>query len=263
LPTDVGEGQINALEKNLAVLEALSEIGGPHRLGDLARRATVGKPSAHRILQDLVRSGFATSPETGYYERGPRLLALASMVLGEEQRTRSVSSVLERLRASTGHTVHFAVLSGTEAVYVHKVNANQPYEMASRVGMRIPLHCTSIGKAVLASLEPATLDELWATVRPTARTPNTLTSRRAIERELARVRDQGFAIDDEENELKVRCVGAPVFEAHGKVVGGVSVSALVFQMSREDAEALAPQVIATATELGELLSGPAPGRDGA
>jgi IclR family acetate operon transcriptional repressor len=237
------------------VLEALSHVGGPHRLADLATGAAVGKPSAHRILAELVKTGFATSPATGYYARGPRLLALASMVLGEEARTRSVASVLEGLRAATGHTVHFAVLSGTEAVYVHKVNANQPYQMASRVGMRIPLYCTAVGKCMLAWLEPPTLEDIWARVKPVARTPKTLTTRRRLERELATIRAQGFSIDDEENELNVRCVGAPVFDQHDRVLGGVSVSALAFQMSCSEAAAVAPELIEAARLLGVVLSG--------
>jgi IclR family acetate operon transcriptional repressor len=179
------------------------------------------------------------------------------MVLGEEARTRSVASVLEGLRAATGHTVHFAVLSDTEAVYVHKVNTNQPYEMASRVGMRIPLYCTAVGKCMLAWLEPQALEDVWARVKPVARTPRTLTTRRRLERELATIRSQGFAIDDEENELNVRCVGAPVFDQQDRVLGGVSVSALAFQMSGSEAAALSPALIEAARALTVVLSGSA------
>jgi IclR family acetate operon transcriptional repressor len=246
------------LEKNLAVLEALSHTDGPHRLADIATSAAVGKASVHRILQELVSSGFATSPMTGYYAPGLRLLGLASMVVGEETRTRSVGSVLEALRAKTGHTVHFAVLSDTEAVYVHKINADRAYEMASRVGMRIPLYCTAVGKCILAWLEPEALADVWGKLKPVARTPNTFTTLPELTSELAVIRKQGFSIDEEENEFSVICVGAPVFDQRRRVVGGVSVSALVFQMSLQDARALAPEVIAAAHQVALLVAPPAP-----
>jgi IclR family acetate operon transcriptional repressor len=247
---------INALEKNLAVIEALSRGGGPHRLGDIASASGVGKPSAHRILQDLVRSGFATSPEPGSYAAGPRLLAVASMVLGDGAGAATVTSVLRGLSTETGFTVHFAVRSDTEAVYVQKVNADQPYEMASRVGMRVPLYCTAVGKCMLAWLDATTVDELWSRISPAPRTPHTITTRRRLGRELGTVRRQGYSVDDEENERNVRCVGAPVWDAHHQqVIGGVSVSALVFQLSPVDAESLAPAVVTAAGHLAEVLPG--------
>jgi IclR family transcriptional regulator, acetate operon repressor len=240
----------------LAVLEALSRVGGPHRLGDIATGSGVGKPSAHRILQDLVASGFAAAPTPGAYSPGPRLLALASMVLGDEATASTVASVLHRLGAATGFTVHLAVRSDVGAVYIHKINSDQPYEMASRVGMRVPLYCTAVGKCMLAWLDRTEIDDLWNRTTPTARTANTITTRRKLGRELAVIREQGYAVDDEENERNVRCIGAPVWDAQRtRVIGGVSVSALVFQLTRTDADDLAPAVVATATELAGVLPG--------
>jgi IclR family acetate operon transcriptional repressor len=216
----------------------------------------VGKPSAHRILQDLVRSGFAASPEPGCYAAGHRLLAVASMLLGEGTHTATVTSVLGELGADTGFTVHFAVRSDTEAVYVQKVNADQPYEMASRVGMRVPLYCTAVGKCMLAWLDPPAVDDIWGRITPAPRTGNTITTRRRLARELGTIRRQGYSVDDEENERNVRCVGAPVWDAqHHQVIGGVSVSALVFQLSPADVADLAPLVVAAAQRLAQVLPG--------
>lgn len=227
---------------------------GPHRLGDIAARAGVGKPSTHRILQELTDRGFARLERPGYYAPGPRLIALASEVLGEDRWSHGVLSVLQALRSATGHTVHFAIRSGHEAIYVQKLNADQPYQMVSKVGMRIPLYCTSIGKFVLAWLDAEEIGSLWSHLSFTARTPNTLTSRQELEKELLVVRSEGFAIDNEENELNVRCVGAPVFDHKGQVIGGVSVSALVFQLSSTGAIELAPTVVKSGFELSSVIS---------
>lgn len=247
--TNVGGSAINALEKDLAVLEALSYADGPHRLAEIVARVGIGKPSVHRILQEMVRSGFATGLPGGYYAPGPRLVAVASMVVTEEQRIRDIPAVLESVRDATGYTVHFAVRSGNEAVYTHKVNSDKPYQMRSRVGMRIPLYCTSIGKCILAWLEPAVAEEILDHSPLAPRTPNTLTTRALLMDELARIREQGFAIDNEENEANVRCAGVPVFDAGGTVIGGMSISTLVFELSLDEATALAPRLTSAAGQL--------------
>jgi IclR family transcriptional regulator, acetate operon repressor len=244
-----GSSAINALEKDLAVLEALSYADGPHRLAEIAARAGIGKPSVHRILQEMVRNGFATGLPGGYYAPGPRLVAVASMVVAEEQRLRDVPAILESVRDATGYTVHFAVRSGDEAVYIHKVNSDKPYQMRSRVGMRIPLYCTAIGKCVLAWLEPAVAEAILDRTPLAPRTSSTLTVRGKLMDELARIREQGFAIDNEENESNVRCAGVPVFDRDGAVIGGISISTLVFELSLEEATALAPRLTSTAGQL--------------
>jgi IclR family acetate operon transcriptional repressor len=196
-----------------------------------------------------VRSGFATGLPGGYYAPGPRLVAVASMVVAEEQRLRDVPAILESVRDATGYTVHFAVRSGDEAVYIHKVNADQPYQMRSRVGMRIPLYCTSIGKCILAWLEPAVAEAILDRTPLAPRTPNTLTTRALLKDELARIREQGFAIDNEENEANVRCAGVPVFDRDGTVIGGMSISSLVFELSLDEAASLALRLASAASQL--------------
>jgi IclR family acetate operon transcriptional repressor len=237
------------------LVEALSRVDGPHRLADIAARAGVEKSSAHRILQDLVNGGYASSHGSGHYGAGPRLIALASEVLGGEPWTHQIASTLEALQHATTHTVHFAIRSELEVVYVQKVNADQPYQMVSRVGMHISLHCTAIGKCVLAWLGPDELASLWPRLELIAQTPKTLTTRRSLEPELDHIRRQGYAIDDEENELNVRCVAAPVFDQSARVVGGVSVSALKFQLPLEEARKIAPTVIESARQLSQSFTG--------
>ena len=144
----------------------------------------MSKSSAHRILQDLVSSGFASSDHAGRYAAGPRLVALASEVLGEELWTHRIASVMEELRLDF-FTVHFAIRSELEVVYVQKANPNQAYQISSRIGSRIPLHSTAIGKCVLAWLGEDELEALWPRLKLTSRTPSTLTSRGALEAELA------------------------------------------------------------------------------
>jgi IclR family acetate operon transcriptional repressor len=124
--------------------------------------------------------------------------------------------------------------------------------------MRLPLHSTGIGKAILAALPE---DEALALLERTGmprRTPNTITTARAMREEMRRIRARGFAIDDEENEANIRCVAAAVYGHLGRPVGGVSVSTLTFELSAEGAAALAPEVMETAARISAALGAPAP-----
>ena len=138
----------NAVEKTLAVLDAL---GDHERIADIAESTGLHKSTVHRILQDFARLGFAHVTDRGTYQGGTRILGLAGRVLARTDAAERAGPVLADLQERCGGTVHFAILDGDEAVYVAKVEGNKPYRMASRIGMSIPLYCTSIGKAVLAA----------------------------------------------------------------------------------------------------------------
>jgi DNA-binding IclR family transcriptional regulator len=243
---------MDATEKTLSVLDALD--GARSRLGDIAERAELPKSTVHRILRRLVERGYARAQGDGVYVLGPRVLTMAGAMLGRLDATKLAAPVLRGLHADVGHTVHFAMLSDDEAVYLEKlVDPALPYQFASRVGGRIPLHCTAIGKSLLADMETLPRLEL---VR---RTPQTLVSMGALRAELSLVRERGFAIDDEENERNIRCVGAAVRDHTGAATHAISVSALTVELSFDDAVALGPRVVAAADAVSEAL-GARPGR---
>jgi IclR family acetate operon transcriptional repressor len=244
-------GAGNAVSKALNVLEAAVAGAGPRRLGDIAADAGVPKASVHRILATLGELGFIASEGDGTYRVGPRMLALA-----EEAKavgTTGIGDVLSALAAKVGQTVHMALRSGNYAVYVQKVEADQPYRMASRVGMRLPLHCTAIGKSVLAHLSEEEVKVVVAGAGLPARNAKTITDAVRLVEELATIRGQGYAIDDEENETTVRCIGAPVFDRGGAVVGGVSISTVTFLVPRDQLVSFAPGLLSAAEEVGALL----------
>ncbi|GAA1770110.1 IclR family transcriptional regulator [Luedemannella helvata] len=245
----------SSIDKTLAVLEALAEH---QRVTDIAAATGVSKSTAHRILQALVLWGFARPDGTGSYEPGPRILTLAGRVMFRFDPARQSSGTLRALCESTGFTTHFAIRSLDEAVYVDKQEGRRPFQMLSRVGMGIALHTTAIGKAILAQLSD---DEVLAICRRTGlprRTPNTLTSEEDLLTHLARVRAVGYAVDDEENEPGIRCVGAPVFDHTGQVLGGISISTLTIVSDMAGLEQRAPEVIAAARDVSAALGADTP-----
>ncbi|MBO0849118.1 MAG: IclR family transcriptional regulator [Pseudonocardia sp.] len=241
----------NAVSKAVRVLEEAVRTGGPRQLADIAADAGVLKPSTHRILATLVELGYVASLGGGIYTAGPRIRALAAGVDGSA--TGDVAAELAALRRSVGQTVHLALRSGDQAVYTHKVEADQPYTMTSRVGMRLALHCTAIGKAILAHLPDDELTRIVKGTRLPPRTPNTHTDPASLRADLSEVRRLGYALDDEENESTVRCLGAAVLDGEGNPLGAVSISTVVFLVPTEQLLGFAPMLIETAKRIGPLL----------
>ncbi|WP_170141097.1 IclR family transcriptional regulator [Allonocardiopsis opalescens] len=241
------------MDKTLGILEALVEHS---RIAEIAAATDLPKSTVHRILQTLVERGFARTDGQGSYVGGPRILALAGRYLQRLDLPQRVRPVLEDLQRRTGWTVHLALLSGDEAVYAAKVEGDKPYHLASRVGMDLRLHCTSIGKAILAAMPDDQVREVLRRTGMKARTPNTLRRPAALLAELAEVRRKGYAEDHEENELGVCAVGAAVFDHTGQVTGGVSAAALVHEPAAGTTEWRGEQVIATAAEVSALLGAP-------
>lgn len=216
--------KMNSIEKALAVMRVLSSPDGPHRLADIARHLQLNSPSVHRILQTLVANNYAVATGDGSYAAG-----LAMRALGAERSDDLVSEailILEDLQRATGHTVHFAAFTGSSAVYVAKVESAKPYQMASRVGMPIKLHRTSIGKSILAALPQEEAQELL--LAELDMKAENFAGLDAFHRDLDEVRARGFAIDDEENEPNVRCAGAVVRDAKGRPIGGISISEITY-----------------------------------
>jgi IclR family acetate operon transcriptional repressor len=247
--TRTGGGSI---DKALTVLEALAEH---HRVTDIAAGTGLPKSTVHRILQSLVGWGFARTDGTGGYVPGPRILTLAGKVMSRFDPAQHADSALQGLRDRTGFTVHFAIRSGDEAVYVQKLEGLRPYQMASRVGMSMRLHSTSIGKAILAQLRDDEVTAITSRTGLERRTPQTITDGAALLRHLAEVRRRGYSVDDEENETGIRCVGAPVFDHTGAVMGGISVSGLAFEVAPDD-DALGTEVVGAAREVSLALGAP-------
>lgn len=244
-------------EKTVAVLAAL---GDHDRITDIVAATGLPKSTVHRILQTLVATGFARVTDAGRYVGGPAILRLAGRLLTRVDLAHSAQAPLGVLRQRTGSTVHLALLNGDEAVYVAKLEGHKPYQMASRVGMAVPLHCTSIGKSILAQLPEQEVRALVGRTGLPARTDRTLVDADALLAHLGTVRASGYAVDDEENERGVRCAGAAVFDHTGSVVGGLSVSNLVVDDTAPPLAELGSAVVAAAGEVSATLGAPTAGR---
>lgn len=214
--------------KALQLLLALARAEGPVRLAELGRDCGLSKPTAHRVLAGLRELAWVQAHDGGRYGLGPQAGAFAAMAA---PRT-SLEQHLAVLRDTVGHTVHAGVLLGDHVVYTHKLDGHDQFAMRSRVGATAPLHCTAIGKAVLAHLPDERVAAVLAAGLP-RHTAATLADPDALRAELGFIRERGWSVDEEENEANVRCVAALVPETPGHPLRAVSISTVTFLTDRE------------------------------
>jgi IclR family acetate operon transcriptional repressor len=242
--------QKSAIGKAVAVIEAMTRN---HRLSEIARATGLPTSTVHRILQDLVELGWCRESADRTYTPGARLLTVVGQATDSLGVLQAARPSLRELCERTGHTVHLALREGDEAVYVDKLDGRRIYRMRSRIGLSIPLHSTAIGKALLARLPDDEVRMIAARTGLPARTERTITDVSTLLSHLTLVRRHGFAVDNEENEVHVRCVGAAIIDHRGIPIGGLSISSLAFELDAEHIRTFAPLVIRAAREVSAAL----------
>jgi IclR family acetate operon transcriptional repressor len=240
---------VAVLGKALDLLETLAsepDLG----LSELSQRTGVSKGSAFRVLSTLQARGYvAKDNETHKYEPGPKLLALSHAVLARLDLVHSARSILERLQREFDETVNLGVLSEGQVLYLDMVESRQGLRMAAQVGARDALHSTALGKAMLAALPAAEARQLFMSYRRVRATARTLVSLNELEGDLAHVRRRGYSLDDEENEIGARCVGAAVLDARGRPVAAISISGPASRLSVDVLERIGAAVRDAAHEI--------------
>lgn len=215
--------QLTTVTKALQVLQAFSYEQPVLGVSELARKLGMGKSSVHRVLSTLAEQGFVTKTEGDRYRLGLKLHELGQLVVSSLELRQVAHGPLERLRNDSGETVHVAVLEGTDAMYVHRIESQSTLRTFSRVGRRVPAHTTSSGKCLLAFGDPSAIDlVVQAGLKRIG--PRSITSENAFRDALAKIRVNGYVVSVEENERGVLSIGAPVFGHDGSCIAAVSMA---------------------------------------
>ncbi len=248
-----GRPKVQSVDRTLDVLEALASRRGATGISELSQLVGLHVSTVHRLLATLVDRGYVRQdPESSRYHLGSRVFTLASAADVHLDLRLVARPYLERLMRNSGETANLVTLSDGEVVYLDQVASMHLVKMFTSPGMRAPLYCTGSGKAMLAFGPAANVERVLS--EPLARrTPKTLANRAAFENELARIRERGLAIDDEEMEEGVRCIAVPIFDRRAAVAGALSVSGPTTRMTHERVERLAPVILALAAELSAQL----------
>lgn len=239
-------GSLSSVSSALRLLKVFSVEQSELGISALAKELDVAKSTAHRLAATLANEGFLEqSPDNGRYRLGLALFELGTLV----RRRMDVSTLglplLTELRNTSREAVHLAVLAQSDIVYLYNLESSQAVGTKSYLGMRKPAFCTSEGRVLLAFAGPelpaAVLKEELA-----PRTGNTVTDREALLRMFEEVRQNGYAVDDEESEVGMRGLAAPVRDASGRVIAAVGLSGPMQRLSKKEVRRLVPQVVATA-----------------
>jgi len=253
--TEPERNRSGAVRRALGILEALVEpsaSGHPVSLAELARTTGLNKATLLRLSEPLQEAGLVSRDGLGHFALGVGALRLGEAYLAGVDLRGAARPILEELVADSGETAHLVVFDEPYVVYVDKVDSTSAVRMHSRIGGRMPLYCTAAGKAMLAWLPGETVDRVLALPTP-PRTERTLTSAAAVRENLAVIRERGWSMDDVENEPDIRCVGAPVFDRSGAVVGACSLSGPDQRITPSRALELGPRVRAAADAIGRRL----------
>lgn len=248
------DGVIQSLQRGLGIMEVVAARGSGATLVEISRELGLHPSTAFHLLRTLVALGYLSQDgSTRTYRLGSKVFQLGASASTEGRLVDVAESFVAELARESRETSHLAVHEHGRAVVICKGDGSGPLVVSERIGTRRPLHCTAIGKVLLAYLpEPEVLASLSQTrlLRYTART---IIDRASLERELTRVRERGYAVDDEEFSQGVRCVAAPVFNVSGQLVAALGVSGPTIRVTRERMAELITLVTGSARRLSRHL----------
>ncbi|CAB3705846.1 IclR family transcriptional regulator [Achromobacter pestifer] len=241
---------IQVIERAMRLLDALAAQQDPVTLKELSATTGLHASTAHRILNDLVVGRYVERVDNGLYQLGMRLLELGSLVKGRLNVREAAISAMRSLHKLTGQTINLSVQQGDEIVYIDRAwSERSGMQVVRAIGGRAPLHLTSTGKLFLSTGDTRQVRAYALRTGLAGHTRNSLTDLDRLERELALVRRHGYARDNEELELGVRCIAAGIFDDTGKLVAGLSISAPAERLQDDWIKAL----VDTAASISEAL----------
>lgn len=244
----------DTISRLFQVIEFMAASNDWVSLRTMARELHINAATAFRILNTLKELGYVRqAPQDSKYQLTLKIAGISAQVLEKVQLRQIAHPFLQYLTSITNETTHLSILDGNEFVYIDKVDNTQAMRMRSRVGQRGQLYCTAAGKSLLAYYPEAELPRLLNSLSFRPFTEYTITDLKKFQEHLIQIRQQGFAIDDEENEVGIRCIGAPIYDYAGRLAGALSISGWTITMTRERIPQLAPELIQTSQKISNEL----------
>ncbi len=245
---------IAAVDKVLDILEFLGRNHQEFGLPELSRALRIPKATLFRYLYTLERRNYVRkNPENDKYALGLKILELSSNALDNLSVHEVALPYMRELQSRFEETVNLAVLEGDEVVYIEILESPRAFKMSSHVGGRELPHSTSLGKAMLAFLPEEAVKRLIKAKGLPRRTPHTICTEAQLWEELAAIRQRGYSIDDEENEIGARCVGVPILDRRGRPIAAISLSGPAFRFSPVEVEIMGDALREAAARISERI----------
>ena len=241
----------------MRVLEFLAHSKRGASISDVSRNLALPKSSTYLLLKTLEQEGYLRrSVWSRRFYFGVRLVRLCRSALANLDLREVARPCLTNLMRQTGITVHLAVLEGNEAVIIDRISPPGSSAGADWVSRRLDVNCTGVGKALAAFLPEEQFEELITAQRFARHNDNTIVTVPSLKRELSKVREQGYALDDEEDEIGVRCVGVPILDSNQQAFAAISLAGTTELIPLERVQSLASSLKQTASEISFQLRSP-------
>lgn len=240
-----------SFSRSMDVLQMIADADGALSRAELVSASGLTRPTVYRIIAALEAERLIEATRDNRYRLGGRLISLARKALSQNDVRRVAEPELARLRDATGETVHLAIRSGDELVYIDKIESLAAVRMTSTIGTRIRFHASGVGKAYLSGMSADDANALINRLELTRITEFTTADRGQLQRIVDAARRDGFVCDDQENEIGIVCFGAPVLEAAGQPVASVSVSVPLYRL--EEAEKYTRPLMRAVAEISRNL----------
>jgi IclR family acetate operon transcriptional repressor len=254
MPGEKRSDEVGVLVKALDILDCLA-ADGPSPVTRICERTGVTKPAAYRILKTLDMAGYVVrDDERREYSLGPALHSLSRSARNSTDLVRVARPVMERLNDELGETINLGVVSHGQVVYLDTIESTQRLRSTVQLSLRDKLHSTALGKAFLAALPEDDAKVRLSEAPRESMTPKTVVSIRALLRQLGEVRERGYALDDEENEVGSRCVAAAILNGRREPIGAISVSAPTTRMQGADLGRVGKRVAVAASEISSAIT---------
>ncbi len=248
--------QVQSLTRGLSLLEALARAEGGLTLTDLAQRVQLAPSTAHRLLSTLEKMGYVyQSGELGRWYVGLQAFTVGTSFLANRDFIAQSHPYMRRLMEQSGETANLGILDGTDAVFIDQVQCRETMRTIVKLGSRVPLHASGVGKAIFAAMPDDEIEAILKVKGLPRITANTITSPETMWQSIRVIRQRGWSFDDEEHALSTRCVAAPVYNEHAEVLGAISIAGPSSRLPDERIKQLGPLVAHIAEELTHRLGG--------
>jgi IclR family acetate operon transcriptional repressor len=256
--------QVQSLTRGLSLLEALARAEGGLTLTDVAQRVQLAPSTAHRLLSTLEKMGYVyQAGDLGRWYVGLQAFTVGTSFLANRDFIAQSHPYMRRLMEQSGETANLGILDGTDAVFIDQVQCREMMRTIVKLGSRVPLHASGVGKAIFAAMPDDEIEAILKVKGLPRITANTITSPETMWAAIRVIRQRGWSFDDEEHALSTRCVAAPIYNEHAEVLGAISLAGPSSRLPDERIKHLGPLVAHIAEELTHRLGGKWPhGRHG-
>lgn len=249
----MSEKGVQVIDRTFDIIELLALEPQGLGVSDVARKLSLNKSTAHRILNAITERGYLEKTPEGIYSLGMQFLELTTNRLNNIELNIEAKPFLNELTGQLGQSSHLAILDGSDAVYIDKAEVVRNLRLYSQIGKRIPVYCSGLGKSLLLDTEDAVILSLLEKCPLKRLTEHTLTTKEAVLQEIQKGRLCGYTVDNEEHDIGIRCIAAPIYDYRGKIVAAVSAAGPASMLVPERDQELSKAVIHTAQKISKRM----------